>query len=89
MYSVKMGHVLDVIYKNKPSSDLKETFYQRRDSKGNIFNESGVWRFRDLLNFCQINTEYNDECSKYLVSFGWCQKEDNQNHTKCQKQQNS
>ena len=57
------GHVLDVIYKNKPSPDLKETFYQRRDSKGNIFNESGVWRFRDLLNFCQINTEDNDAVS--------------------------
>ncbi|MBT7780755.1 MAG: pyridoxal-phosphate dependent enzyme, partial [Nitrosopumilus sp.] len=62
------GHVLDVKYKNKPSTNLKETFYQRRNSKGSIFNESGVWRFRELLNFCQIDTENIDECSKVLVS---------------------
>jgi threonine synthase len=62
------GHVLDVKYKNKPSPNLKETFYQRRNSKGSIFNESGVWRFRELLNFCQIDTEDIEECSKVLVS---------------------
>ncbi|MFB5624411.1 MAG: threonine synthase, partial [Nitrosopumilus sp.] len=62
------GHMLDVIYKNKPPSSLKEVFYKRRNSEGSIFNESGVWRFRDLLNFCQIDTEDMEECSKYLVS---------------------
>lgn len=62
------GHLLDVIYKNKPPVSLKEVFYQRRNSQGNIFNESGVWRFRELLNFCQIDTENIEECSKYLVS---------------------
>ena len=62
------GHLLDVKYKNKPSDKLKKTFYQRRDSQENIFNESGVWRFRELLNFCQIDTENVAECSKYLVS---------------------
>ncbi len=62
------GHLLDVKYKNKPSDSLKEIFYQRRNPQGNIFNESGVWRFRELLNFCQIDTENIEECSKYLVS---------------------
>ncbi|MBI2127552.1 MAG: pyridoxal-phosphate dependent enzyme [Nitrosarchaeum sp.] len=62
------GHLLDVKYKNKPSDTLKEVFYQRRNPQGNIFNESGVWRFRELLNFCQIDTENIEECSKYLVS---------------------
>lgn len=62
------GHLLDVKYKNKPSDSLKEIFYQRRNSQGNIFNESGVWRFRELLNFCQIDTENIEECSRYLVS---------------------
>jgi len=62
------GHMLDVKYKNKPSDSLKEVFYKRRNSQGNIFNESGVWRFRELLNFCQIDTENIEECSKYLVS---------------------
>ena len=33
-----------------------------------IFNESGVWKFRELLNFCQIDTFNVEECSKYLVS---------------------
>jgi len=62
------GHMLDVKYKNKPSDSLKEVFYKRRNSQGNIFNESGVWRFRELLNFCQIDTENIEECSKSLVS---------------------
>ena len=62
------GHLLDVKYKNKPPSSLKEVFYKRRNSEGSIFNESGVWRFRELLNFCQIDTENLEECSKYLVS---------------------
>ena len=47
---------------------LKDTFYERRNSKGSIFNESGIWRFRELLNFCQIDTENQEECSKFLVS---------------------
>ena len=64
----EQGHLLDVTYINKPSSSLKDTFYKRRNSEGSIFNESGVWRFRELLNFCQIDTEDITECSKYLVS---------------------
>ncbi|MCH7561508.1 MAG: threonine synthase, partial [Thaumarchaeota archaeon] len=55
------GHMLDVKYKKKPSDSLKEEFYKRRNSQGNIFNESGVWRFRELLNFCQIDTENIEE----------------------------
>jgi len=62
------GHLLDVKYKNKPSVTLKEVFYGRRNPQGSIFNESGVWRFRELLNFCQIDTENPEECSKFLVS---------------------
>ena len=62
------GHLLDVIYKEKPSESLKEKFLSRRNHEGSIFNESGVWRFRELLNFCQINTESFDECAKSLVS---------------------
>jgi threonine synthase len=62
------GHLLDIKYGSKPSSSLKEVFYKRRNHANNIFNESGVWRFRELLNFCQIDTENIDECSKYLVS---------------------
>jgi len=62
------GHLLDVIYKKNPSINLKGVFHERRNSQGNIFNESGVWRFRELLNFCQIDTENIAECSKYLVS---------------------
>ena len=32
------GHLLDVIYKNKPPSSLKEVFYKRRNPEGSIFN---------------------------------------------------
>lgn len=62
------GHLLDVKYKTIPPTSLKEIFYKRRNHANNIFNESGVWRFRELLNFCQIDTENIDECSKFLVS---------------------
>ena len=62
------GHLLDVMYANIPSHKLKEKFYQRRNHRGSIFNESGVWRFRELLNFTQIDTEDIDSCAKYLVS---------------------
>src|SRR6478736_620240 len=62
------GHLLDVKYDTIPHTSLKEVFYKRRNHTNNIFNESGVWRFRELLNFCQIDTEDIDQCSKYLVS---------------------
>ena len=62
------GNPLDVKYKDAPSQNLKELFYQRRNPQGSIFNESGVWRFRELLNFCEINTEDLDQCSQHLVS---------------------
>ena len=62
------GHLLDIKYKTAPPTSLKEVFYKRRNHANNIFNESGVWRFRELLNFCQIDTENFEECSKHLVS---------------------
>ena len=63
------GHLLDVIYKEKPPTSLKEVFTHRgRMDKDIIYNESGVWRFRELLNFCQLDTEDIQQCSKYLVS---------------------
>ncbi len=63
------GHMLDVKYKNKPHEKLKDIFAHRgRMDEDIIFNESGVWRFRELLNFCEIDTDNIDECSKFLVS---------------------
>ena len=62
------GHMLDVKYKQKPSQSLKERFLSRRNPQGSIFNESGVWRFRELLNFCQIDTENIEDCASSLVS---------------------
>ena len=62
------GHLLDVTYSDTPAVGLKETFQSRRNSGGNIFDESGVWRYRELFNFCQIDTKSYDECSKNIVS---------------------
>ena len=62
------GHLLDVKYVRGPSQNLKDVFYRRRNSQGNIFDESGVWRFRELLNFCQIDTNDMHACAKALVS---------------------
>ena len=67
-FKCSCSNLLDVKYKNSPSSNLKEVFYKRRNPEGSIFNESGVWRFRELLNFCEIDTEDLEQCSKNLVS---------------------
>ncbi len=61
-------HLLDVKYKTDPPPSLKELFYQRRNPEGSIFNESGVWRFRELINFCQIDSDSLEDCATHLVS---------------------
>ena len=67
-YSCSCSSLLDVIYLNRPEKELIEIFYSRRNHGGNIYNESGVWRFRDLINFLGIDTEDLNECAKILVS---------------------
>ena len=67
-FKCSCSNLLDVKYKNSPSSNLKEVFYKRRNPEGSIFNESGGWRFRELLNFCEIDTEDLEQCSENLVS---------------------
>ena len=62
------GHLLDVMYSEAPPASLKEKFLERRNPQGSIFNESGVWRFRELLNFCQIDAEDPVQCASSLVS---------------------
>ena len=68
IYRCSCGSLLDIRYDHKPNRNLIETFYQRRNHGGNIYNESGVWRFRDLINFAGIETEDFEECSRVLVS---------------------
>jgi threonine synthase len=68
IYRCSCGSLLDIKYSKRPSRDLIETFYQRRNHGGNIYNESGVWRFRDLINFAGIDTENFEECARVLVS---------------------
>ncbi len=67
-YKCSCGSLLDIKYSEAPSRNLIEVFYARRNHGGNIFNESGVWRFRDLINFLGINIESFDECARGLVS---------------------
>ncbi len=67
-YQCSCGSFLDIIYKERPPNHLIEKFYQRRNPNRNIYNESGVWRFRELLNFPEIDTEDINQCSKVLVS---------------------
>ena len=62
------NYLLDVKYEENPNPKLKNVFYDRRNPQGSIYNESGVWRFRELLNFCEIETEDIEQCSKHLVS---------------------
>ncbi|MGH9980357.1 MAG: threonine synthase [Nitrososphaeraceae archaeon] len=67
-YQCSCGSFLDVLYPERPPKELIEIFYQRRNPNGNIYNESGVWRFRELLNFPEIDPENISECSRVLVS---------------------
>ena len=68
IYRCSCGSLLDIKYSEKQSRDLIEKFYHRRDHGGNIYNESGVWRFRELINFGGIDTEDFEECARLLVS---------------------
>ena len=59
------GELLDVKYEGYFPKSLQEIFHERRRHRGNIFNESGVWRYREFINFVSMDTEnYNDYCQK-------------------------
>jgi len=62
------GELLDVRYKGDFPKSLQETFCERLNHRQNIFNESGVWRYRELLNFAGVDTENYSDYSKKLVS---------------------
>ena len=62
------GELLDVKYKGLFPKSLQETFSERLNHKQNIFNESGVWRYRELLNFASVDPLNYDDYSKKLVS---------------------
>jgi threonine synthase len=64
----KCGSFLDINYQYNYSRELVHVFYQRRNHGGNIYNESGVWRFRELINFAHLDTEDLEKCSRVLVS---------------------
>jgi threonine synthase len=63
------GNLLDIKYEGNFSKNLCEIFFDRRNPRGNIFNESGVWRFRELINFINVDSEDYHEYSKIFVSF--------------------
>ncbi|HJT49632.1 MAG TPA: pyridoxal-phosphate dependent enzyme [Nitrososphaeraceae archaeon] len=67
-YRCSCGSLLDIIYKETRPKSLIDVFYKRRNHGGNIYNESGVWRFRDLINFSGIDTEDFSDCARVLVS---------------------
>ena len=62
------GELLDVKYRGDYPKSLQETFRDRRNHGNNIFNESGVWRYRELINFVGVDTENYNVYSQKLVS---------------------
>ncbi|MEJ2272015.1 MAG: threonine synthase [Candidatus Bathyarchaeota archaeon] len=62
------GELLDVKYKGDFPIDLQKKFSERLNHRQNIYNESGVWRYRELLNFAELDPENFSELSKKLVS---------------------
>ena len=63
------GNLHDIKYEGVFSKNFFEIFRMRRNPQGNIFNESGVWRFRELINFINVDSEDYDNYSKVFVSF--------------------
>jgi len=47
----KCNNLLDVVYSEQNTSSYKELFEFRKRQPKNIFDKSGVWRFRELLPF--------------------------------------
>ncbi len=68
IYRCSCGFLVDVIYSKTPSKSLFEVFFARRNHGGNIYDESGVWRFRELINFLGIDTNNIGDCARTLVS---------------------
>ncbi|MBI4018412.1 MAG: threonine synthase [Candidatus Aenigmarchaeota archaeon] len=62
------GNLLDVAYEHVVPSSFKGTFLGRRNPGNNIFNESGVHRFRESANFTGTDSGKYGEYSKVLVS---------------------
>ena len=62
------GELLDVRERGDFPKSLQETFCERRNHRENIFDESGVWRYRELINFVGVDTENYDDYSQKLVS---------------------
>lgn len=62
------GELLDVKYDGIFPTSLQKTFSERLNHKQNIYNESGVWRYRELLNFAEVDPENFSQLSKKLVS---------------------
>jgi threonine synthase len=62
------GELLDVRYKGDFPKSLQETFSERLNHRRNIFDESGVWRYRELINFAGMDTETPSDYSRKLVS---------------------
>lgn len=62
------GELLDVRYKGDFPKSLQQTFSERLNHRQNIFDESGVWRYRELINFAGIDTEDPSSYSRKLVS---------------------
>jgi len=63
------GNLLDVKYRRAFNKRLTYIFFARKNPLGNIFNESGVWRFRELVNFTGYDSEDYDNYSRVFVSF--------------------
>jgi len=62
------GELLDVRYRGDFPKSLQETFSERLNHRQNIFDESGVWRYRELINFVGVDTENYSDYSQKLVS---------------------
>ena len=62
------GIPLEVVYISPLNRSLQGKWSDRRNHGGNIFDRSGVWRYREGLNFLGIDTENHEECAATLVS---------------------
>ena len=54
----KCGSLLDVVYEGQNPENFLELFRYRKANPKNIFDKSGIWRFRELLPFALNEPDY-------------------------------
>ena len=62
------GIPLEIGYRSKWDRSWQQKWYDRGKNGNSIFDQSRVWRYREALNWLDIDTEDPYQCASHLVS---------------------